>query len=254
MLRALPYLKQRKTKNKGVIYIFSIVAVKLLFLLLPGLIGKKIIDKFSLSKDKKDFNYFIIDSFIIGCVSYFILFFVTKFSNHNNLQINNNFIDLYTFASKIDYEEVIYASIISVVISILYSYARENDWFFKLSRLFFYQLKKLPFNFLNLFSPPNRTASTSMLYDIFSREELKTYYFDKWCLIKLKTFSEVEYMCYIERWLLLENNQIDLLISDVIVYSKESESHRDKIYLRVNLNDITIEFLDGGDKIEQKKQ
>ena len=65
-------------KKKGDYTVFSIIAVNLLFLLLPGFIGRKTINYFSYSEKNKTFNYFLVDSFIIGTFSYSIVFIYKK--------------------------------------------------------------------------------------------------------------------------------------------------------------------------------
>ena len=56
---------------------FTIIAINILFLLLPGILGVKIIRSLTYTAGKKEeFNFFILDSFVLGTISYIFVFLI----------------------------------------------------------------------------------------------------------------------------------------------------------------------------------
>lgn len=222
----------QKSSMKGGFFIFSIVAVYLLFLLLPGLIGKKIIDLFFTLPVKKEFNFFILDSFIIGIFSY-IPIIVTKitfgckiyiFDFLNNIEETNSTVDpLIVF-------EILSATLTSVLISVVLSKIIENDFLFKAANKWF-QL-------------PKKSFSPGIVYDIYSRKELSQKYFERWVLFKIRSYPDIEYIGNIIRWHYFEKD-IDFLLERVTVYNiKNNDSYEiDSLVLKVAYNDFILEIL-----------
>ena len=107
---------------------FSVISANFLYLLLPGFIGRIIIDNFSYSKKHNNFTFFVIDSFIIGNVSYFLVYILKKFLK----------LKFYLFSSissgkfSPNFTEIFLSSLFSIVIALLYSYTKEHDTIYNL--------------------------------------------------------------------------------------------------------------------------
>lgn len=216
---------------KGGLFIFSIVAVYLLFLLLPGLIGKKMIDLFSPLSSKKEFNFFILDSFIIGCFSYFPVILIKIFIkceififNFLNSIKENNFI-----INPLIIFEILSATLFSIAISICLSSLIESDYIFKFGRKF-----KLS----------NKSFSPGIIYDLYSREEFQKKYFERWVLLKIKSLPRFQYIGNITRWHFFEKD-IDLLLERVTVYDLQDNLNYeiDSLVLKLSYNDFLLEIL-----------
>lgn len=221
-----------KLSMKGGLFIFSIVAIYLLFLLLPGLIGKKIIDLFFTLPIKKEFNFFILDSFIIGVFSYIPIIVIKItfgckiyiFDFLNNIKETNPKVDpLIVF-------EILSATLFSVLISVVFSKITESDFIFKVAN--------------KRFRLPKKSFSPGIVYDIYSRKELSQKYFERWVLFKIRSYPDIEYIGNITRWHYFEKD-IDFLLERVTVYNRKSNNNYeiDSLVLRVAYNDFILEIL-----------
>lgn len=204
----------------------------MLFLLLPGLIGKKIIDLFFTLPVKKEFNFFILDSFIIGCFSYFPVILIKIFMKHEIFIFNflNNINEKNFIINPFIIFEILSATLTSVLISVLLSKIIENDFLFKAANKWF-QL-------------PKKSFSPGIVYDIYSRKELSQKYFERWVLFKIRSYPDIEYIGNIIRWHYFEND-IDFLLEKVTVYNiKNNNSYEiDSLVLKVAYNDFILEIL-----------
>lgn len=204
----------------------------MLFLLLPGLIGKKIIDLFFTLPVKKEFNFFILDSFIIGCFSYFQVILIKIFMKHEIFIFNflNNINEKNFIINPFIIFEILSATLTSVLISVLLSKIIENDFLFKAANKWF-QL-------------PKKSFSPGIVYDIYSRKELSQKYFERWVLFKIRSYPDIEYIGNIIRWHYFEND-IDFLLEKVTVYNiKNNNSYEiDSLVLKVAYNDFILEIL-----------
>lgn len=204
----------------------------MLFLLLPGLIGKKIIDLFFTLPVKKEFNFFILDSFIIDCFSYFPVILIKIFMKHEIFIFNflNNINEKNFIINPFIIFEILSATLTSVLISVLLSKIIENDFLFKAANKWF-QL-------------PKKSFSPGIVYDIYSRKELSQKYFERWVLFKIRSYPDIEYIGNIIRWHYFEND-IDFLLEKVTVYNiKNNNSYEiDSLVLKVAYNDFILEIL-----------
>jgi hypothetical protein len=214
-------------KKKGGYTVFSIIAVNLLFLLLPGFIGRKTINYFSYSEKNKTFNYFLVDSFIIGTFSYSIVFIYKKIFSYPifyfTASIRNDKI-------SINPEEIFWSIIVSFFFSIFYCYLKEQDFFYNVS-------SKIKLS--------NRSSNSSVFATIFGfkyGDDFK----DKW--IHLRPLNDNRtYVGYIKEWSVIDNSEtLELLLEDVTVYPVDKNSEKYDIYslyLNIPYKDVVIEFL-----------
>lgn len=211
---------------------FSIIAVNLLFLLLPGFIGRKIIDYFSYSEKNRAFNYFLVDSFIIGVFSYSVVFVYKKIFSYPIFYLTTS---IRNDKFSINSEEIFWSIIISLFFSLLYCYLKERDFFYKIS-------SKIKLS--------NRSSNPSVFSIIFGfkyDDELK----DKW--IHLRPLNDNRtYVGYIKEWSVTDDSDfLELLLKEVTVYPIDKDSKKYDIYslyLKIPYKDVIIEFLDNTDE------
>ena len=211
---------------------FSIIAVNLLFLLLPGFIGRKTIDYFSYSEKNKPFNYFLVDSFLIGVFSYSIVFIYKKIFSYPVFYLTDS---IRNDKFSINSEEVFWSIIISLFFSILYCYLKERDFFYNIS-------SKIKLS--------NRSSNPSVFSVIFGfkySDDLK----DKWLHIRPLNDNRT-YIGYIKEWSVVNDSEfLELLLKEVTVYpidknSKEYDVY--SLYLKIPYKDVVIEFLDNANE------
>ena len=211
---------------------FSIIAVNLLFLLLPGFIGRKIIDYFSYSEKNRAFNYFLVDSFIIGVFSYSVVFVYKKIFCYPIFYLTTS---IRNDKFSINSEEIFWSIIISLFFSLLYCYLKERDFFYNIS-------SKIKLS--------NRSSNPSVFSIIFGfkyDDELK----DKW--IHLRPLNDNRtYVGYIKEWSVTDDSDfLELLLKEVTVYPIDKDSKKYDIYslyLKIPYKDVIIEFLDNTDE------
>ena len=214
---------------------FTIIAINILFLLLPGILGVKIIRSLTYTAGKKEeFNFFILDSFVLGTISYIFVFLIL-------LTINGQFDLLMNISEKelnlqsIDFKEVTLALFISIVISLGFCLAVENDVICDLARKF------------KLF---NRSAQPHLFYDINkiinSKKADDPDYVNltrHLSIIKLKSFPDREYCGHIKLWS-VHDNFLEIVLKDVMIRNNERKilyevSH---LYLKSKFEDIIIKY------------
>ena len=211
---------------------FSIIAVNLLFLLLPGFIGRKTIDYFSYSEKNKSFNYFLVDSFIIGVFSYSIIFIYKKIFSYPIFYLTTS---IRNDKFSINSEEIFWSVIVSLFFSVLYCYLKERDFFYSIS-------SKIKLS--------NRSSNPSVFATIFGfkyENEFK----DKW--IHLRPLNDNRtYVGYIKEWSVIDNSDLlELLLKDVTVYPINENSKKYDVYslyLKIPYKETVIEFLNNTDQ------
>ena len=209
---------------------FSVISANFLYLLLPGFIGRIIIDNFSYSKKHNNFTFFIIDSFIIGNVSYFLVYIFKKifklkfylFSSISSGKFSPNFI------------EILLSALISIIIALLYSDAKEHDIIYNL-------LYKLKFT--------NRSSNPSVFATIFGFK-YGDEFISKW--INLRTSNDnTSYIGYILEWSIEDKDYLELLMKNVIVYPENLPEYTAySLYLKIPYTDVVTEFHEGGNSDE----
>ncbi len=126
---------------------FSELTIKILLLFFPGIIVTLIIDKLT-ERDEEPTIKFFIRSFVYGLISYFTLYMIVAGVNAFLVLLKNkicscntevyqfrlNFLDCLINGNKdINYIEIIVASIISVFIALLSSYAENKGLIYKIA-------------------------------------------------------------------------------------------------------------------------
>lgn len=107
-------------------------SLKLLLLFLPGLVSFIVIDNLSTHRETKNIHWFVY-SIILGLVSYSILYMIELKAG-----ITITFWSTLVDSEKIiHYDEIMYSTIIGLVLGILLTFAINNGWFFR----FFSRLK-----------------------------------------------------------------------------------------------------------------
>lgn len=117
------------------------LTIKLIILLLPGIVGTFIIEKLYY-KEKLEIKTFIISTILIGFASYFILFFIKNIKEILCVGIYNytkpvkiRFFDvLIGKEEKIFLMEILYATIIGLIIGIISAYIINKGIFYKFFR------------------------------------------------------------------------------------------------------------------------
>jgi hypothetical protein len=112
-------------KGGGVYIDISDLAVRLLFLFLPGIVSSSIIDLLTSHRKRQPFN-FILHSYLLGVISYGLLILVVNINNKIVLQQNGipswkvTFLNsLLNNKEKIHVYEVFYASLIGFLVAII---------------------------------------------------------------------------------------------------------------------------------------
>ncbi|AQU79566.1 hypothetical protein AJGP001_09975 [Planococcus faecalis] len=91
---------------------FSELTLKLLILLIPGVIAILVIDLFT-NHSKKDLKYFLLHSYLLSIIAYFI---------HSLFSHNSFFVNILDSRINIDLSEVIQVSIIGFLLGVVLSY------------------------------------------------------------------------------------------------------------------------------------
>jgi hypothetical protein len=218
---------------KGVMFMFSAIAANFLYLMLPGFIGRIIIDHFSYSKKHDNFYFFMIESFIIGNFSYFFVYIFKKLSHQNFFLFNS--ISSNKFSPN--FLEIIISVIISIIISSTYAYLKEHD---------------IIYNWLYKFKFTNRSSNPSVLATIFGFK-YGNEFTSKW--INLRTLNDnTSYIGYILEWSIESKDHLEILMKNVVVYpDKTPEYSIYSLYLKIPYKDVVIEFhnpIEGGETSE----
>lgn len=199
------------------------LTIKLIILLLPGAIATLIYGKLILHKEWDNFK-FVLFSILFGIFSYFLLQVIIDFLNliafskFSNLSLWNDLNN----PNLIPYREIIFSTIISVILAYLVSLAENEKVLSRIAKHFNVSNK---YGDENLYSKFLNTKEVEYVY-VRSIKNNLTYY--GW----VKSFSESE-------------NFSEILLSEVSVYSYEdSELLYDvpEIYLSFNKQEIIIEL------------
>ncbi len=234
---------------------FSIVAVNVMFLFLPGIIGMNILHMFIHVNKKREgvFNFFILDSFVLGSISYLLVFLIVLGlgQEFHLLNITEKNLTL----RSIDFREVGLAIIISTVLSIAYSLIKEHNFIFSLG-------SKIGLS--------NRTSQPHIIFDINKSRKKNNVLTsnnchstdqnennnediclaDKYAIVKVKNFPNREYYAHIRR-ISIHDDCLELLLGEVTVILKgELNRHKNEktydvtyLYLRAKFEDIIIKYI-----------
>ena len=208
---------------------FTVLAVKILLIFFPGILGAKIMETFLQGKKKYTNTEWVVNSFLLGLSSYVIVTFSPQF--------NLNFIDIFSDVNKLKITTPIFIStvVVSVILSSFLSLALNKDIIHIAARWLG----------ITIDSPHKK-----VIKDIFSSEtsylkDLRGRY------VNVKRYDiNIHYVGFIKGFD-LEGNLLELLLDDVTVYyyettddgTNEEKSYDIKsVYLNLNTEKISIEF------------
>ncbi len=213
---------------------FSILTIKLLFLFLPGIIFCIFYERWNLCS-KKEFNMFVIHSFIWGVISYSIYYLIIKISPikqeiffiNDLLNINN---------TDLHYNEILWSCLIAFILVYTISYLKNHNSKNEL-------LKKYSFinKIYNKIRPTFVEESQCVWAHVLGNQ--KSYDNSGW--VKIHNIKEnIIYYGFVQNY--SDNiNDNELYISDVQVLSEDEKIIKeiDALYVGKKSNDIIIEFV-----------
>lgn len=236
---------------------FSELTIKILFLFLPGIIYCLIYEKLTFNPDK-EFNYFIIHSFIFGIISYFIYGIYLCFRGQSLEDIHFLTDLLSTGAKQIHVNEIFAASIIGCLLALFITWMKNQRVLYNIFRKnsykqfiieeeknikFFWVNKNINIkrpDFVNIlrFLNPIKVFDNDVWNNIFNNNEDEY----KWVLVKDHILN-LKYEGWVYKFSdSVKNNE--LFLKDVIVSNIENiELYRTPgLYITRKKDDITIEF------------
>ena len=213
---------------------FSLIAIKVLFLIFPGLVGVLFINKFSDSKNKYDFQFFYVKAFIIGFISYLIFYLFTRKSTMlTEFKLND--------LKSISYSEIFWTTLISLAISLLYTYGKNHDWVFIGAR---------KIKLTKKFQSPTVFQD---LYLSFENKDLRDRYISL-KFYKNDYFNNKFFVGKVYEYI-ISDSHLEVCLGDVsvhkILYPDTRLYEMPYIYLKLKYEDFFIEFLPKGDDLNE---
>lgn len=207
----------------------ELFTLKLLFLFFPGIIALFIIETLTEYQSKNNY-YQIVYTFVLGILSYCTLFFIKllhlficQIICGNKCSYPKMSIFIFVKNIELDYMEILFATGISILLGILFTYIIQNGLFHK---------------FANKIHISNKFAGSSVWGHILNIKKL-----DTWVVVR-----DIKNDLMYEGWInafseKFENNE--LFLSDVKVYKNSSGEelyHIDGLYITRHPNELTIEY------------
>lgn len=217
------------------------LTLKLLFLFFPGVIYYVILHKITF-RPKKDFNFFVIYSFIFALMSYALYAVILKIFVGVDSKIS--FLsDIFFKSSEFNYMEVFNVTLVAIITVVIYSFFVNKKVLYNINR---YLEKQALIN--KHFPTYLKIYKQVCFIKKFERIDVWSEIFDTpdsnyhWVLItdlKLKQKFEGWVAKFSENF-----KENELFLRDVIVYNmKDTELYRiPALYLTRSPNDLTIEF------------
>lgn len=207
----------------------SILTLKILIFLIPGIIANKVVHKLTIKK-KQDTFTFIISSLILGILSYLLLQLFIDTWNLISFYLNINYpkkelqiwLKIFTDGS-IPYLEILYGSIIGFLVGIFLAVAENRFWFYKVA---------------SYFKISQKSGDTTLFYSFLNSPDVIEVY--------VRDFSkDITYHGYLDSF--NEHDNIgEIVLNEVSIYhSTDSVKLYDSphIYLSRKLDDLTIEVV-----------
>lgn len=244
--------------------ILSITTIKILLLFLPGIIYCLVHEKITFHP-KREFNYFLIRSFVFGVLSYFIYgMYITIFQGKTLEDVN--FLKYITSSTNIDdlqVNEIFFASICAIIWAIIYAWLKNQHVFenlfskdfykkfykkehwqiycpFKRQKCPYLKIPYLKIDFIHIlkFFYPFKVCESDVWNTIFNSNDVNM----RWISIsdnKLKLRYEGWVYKYSDTY-----KENELFLKDVIVYDEDDEELKrlPGLYITRKPDDITIEF------------
>ena len=198
------------------------LTLKLVIIFIPGAIATLIFGKLILHKEWTNFRFVLI-SVIFGLFSYLFLQLIILLINLfleneiNDLTLWNTLSDV----KSIPYKEVLFSSIISIILAFIVSLMENKKWIYKLARLLKISNK---YGEENLYSRFLNDPNTDYIY---LRDIKNNLTYHGW----VKSFSE-------------STDVTEIRLSEVTVYTYSESDHLydiDEVYLSLNKSEIIIE-------------
>lgn len=217
------------------------LTLKLLFLFFPGIIYYVILHKITF-RPKKDFNFFLIYSFIFSLMSYAIYAIILKVFKFSDTKIH--FLsDIFSKTNQFDYSEIFYVTLVAIITVLIYSFFVNKKVLYNLNK----RIENN--NWINIQLPTLVKLYKNIAFiKKFDRIDVWSEVLDTpdsnyhWVLI-----TDLELKQKFEGWINKFSDNVkenELFLRDVIVYDlKDNELYRTPaIYLTRKSDNITIDF------------
>ena len=244
---------------------FSILTIKLLFLFLPGIIFSLVYERITFHT-KKEFNYFIIHSFIFGVLSYYIYGLYIKLF-HNCLKTKELYFlkDLLkSNDNSLHIKEIFIASLIGLFLAIIFAWFKNQHVFENIIKGEFYKQFyeitkkpiicpfsfekckkfKIPFITIKLntilkFLNPFKICENDVWNNLFNNRDDDM----KWVSVS-DNAQKLRYEGWVAKYS-YSYKENELFLRDVIVYNEDDDEIKrvPAIYLTRKSDNITIEFI-----------
>lgn len=244
--------------------IVSITTIKILLLFFPGIIYCLVHEKITFHP-KREFNYFLLRSFVFGVISYITYGIISVIFQGKDLE-DVYFLKYLTSSKDIDYiqvYEIFFASCIAVIIAIVYAWFKNQCVFANIFNKDFYnkffekkyyaihcpfkkkecEILKIPYIKINLgnilkFFNPFKVCENDVWNAIFNSNDPDM----RWVSIsdnKLKLRYEGWVYKYSDNF-----KENELFLKDVIVFDEDDEELKrlPGLYITRKSDEITIEF------------
>jgi hypothetical protein len=207
----------------------STLTLKLFLLLIPGIIAATVYKKLIVSTKMKSDFLFLINSFVLGIITYLLLqiLYFTKIFTYNIFKNpNSEYKLLETFSNisdsnRIPFLEILFASLLSIIIGLFVTYLDS---------------KKILHHISNKLNISNKYGDENLFTNFLNSNDLE------WVYVRdlknqltykgsVKMFSETENL----KEIVLENVTVFNYPDSLLLYSIP------KIYLSLQLNEIIIE-------------
>lgn len=211
---------------------FSILTIKLLFLFLPGIIYRLLYERW-LVRPKREFNYFIIYSFIAGVTFYSIYWGIIKvfFKSNKDIFFIEDLLNINNVS--LHYKEILYTILISVIAAYIISWWKNHCVSKKI-------LKVLPFieKIIDKFKP-SKVEQTIGVWDcVFDGLDDN----ESWIVVHDRK-EKIKYYGWLEKY--SENvKENELFLTDVQVLNDDDSVIKKipAVYIAQKNDDIVIEF------------
>jgi hypothetical protein len=204
--------------------------LRLGLLFIPGIIARLILGRLLFYKSDDTF-YFVVHSFMLGCVSYAFLYLISSFYNaiipSCSQQLTVTFLDaLQHSCVDINFKEVLFSSIISIPVAIVISYCESE---------------KILTRFAQKINISHRFGEPDVWGYLLDSSEFAS---NPWVSVRLKDRGLVyqgKVLAYSDTY-----KEAELLLGNVIVFNNDTGLELYKtasVYLTLNPNDIEVECL-----------
>lgn len=229
---------------------FSILTVKLLFLFLPGIIYCLLYERWNLCP-RKEFNMFIIHSFVWGVASYTLYYGIIKvFKINQELFFINDILNIEE--KSIHYNEIIWACFIAFILVYVASHWKNHHISKKIFKKDTYMQKIENISALFKKMVPTYVDNSLGVWDSVFANMYK--HNSGW--VKVHNISEkIVYYGYVEKYSdTVENNELYLVDVEVQDLKGKKLKNIPGLYISQRKEDIIIEIIDDSKGEENDRQ